>query len=77
MRSLKNICDWLGVTINDVIYEGDEPEEIYQEIAMLFSMSTDFKLAMKNLSVRIKNKNLDKIILEDIAAYAFYQMDRE
>jgi len=76
VRSLKRICDWLGVTINDVIYEDDEPEQMYQDIATLFSISPSLKEAMKNLAVRIKNNEFDKNILEEIAAFTFYQMDR-
>jgi len=76
VRSLKRICDWLGVTINDVVYEQDSPEEMYQDIAMLFSMSTSLKDAMKNLAVRIKENDLDENILEELAAFTYYQMDR-
>ena len=71
------ICKWLGVTLNDVVYEGYEPNPLYKKIAMILSIEQEFESLLFRIDQEIRNKRISPGLLREIAGYANYRIDQE
>lgn len=72
--SMKKICDWLGVTIDDVLDVKEEQEDIYRQIAAVISIEPEFERVFQEIFDGIENGSLSKEVLREVAAFASYRV---
>jgi len=75
--SMVEICKWLGVTLNEVVYEGYEPNPIYMKIAQILSIEPEFESIFFRIEQEIRNERISQSLLKEIAGYANYRIDQE
>lgn len=75
--TLVKICDFLNIPVETVLDIREEPEEILQQVVMVLSIEPELSQIFGDIARGIINKEVDRKVLSEIAAFASYRLEHE
>lgn len=74
--TLVKIADFLGVPVNSLLDNPETPDEVYEQISIVFTIEPALKLVLTDIAKRIRDEQIDHSILSDVASYASFQLQK-
>jgi transcriptional regulator with XRE-family HTH domain len=71
------IADFLGVPLNSLLDDVETPDEVYEQISVVFTIEPELKNVLTRIAKKIEAKTIDPKILSELAGFASYRLHEQ
>ena len=75
--TLVKIADFLGVPLNSLLDDVETPDEVYEQISIVFTFEPELKKVLTRIAKKIEDQTIDPKILSELAGFASYRLHEQ